>query len=321
MLVFLYVCNPWNKNLLSPEPFYLQYSALELSRIYEEMAEEYSSCSLCPHECKVNRRQGSLGFCGASAQVKLGSASLHWGEEPPITGTRGSGTLFFSHCTLACLYCQNYPLSQLHHGQTLSDEELAGRMLKLQKDGAHNLNWVTATQFLPSAFHALLLAREQGLRIPVVYNTSGWESDKALRWFSFFVDGYLVDSRYFNDETAKELSGATSYHARNVAVLLSLRKQIPYELFDSEEILQKGVIVRILILPHYTKETVAVIHQLKQLLGTEVYVSLMSQYFPAYKAFQHPHMKRKLLLSEYQQAVDALEACGFEKGWVQDYDE
>lgn len=194
-------------------------------------------------------------------------------------------------------------------------------MLKLQKDGAHNLNWVTATQFLPSAFHALLLAREQGLRIPVIYNTSGWESDKALCWFSFFVDGYLVDSRYFSDETAKELSGAISYCARNVTVLQSLRKQIPYELFDSEEILQKGIIVRILILPHYTQETVAVIHQLKQLLGTEVYVSLMSQYFPAYKAFQHPHMRRKLLLSEYQQAVDALEACGFEKGWVQDYDE
>ena len=292
--------------MLSPEPFYLQYSARELSQICEEMAEEYSSCSLCPHECKVNRKQGSLGFCGASAQVKLGSASLHWGEEPPITGTRGSGTLFFSHCTLACIYCQNYPLSQLHHGQTLSDEELAGRMLKLQKDGAHNLNWVTATQFLPSAFHALLLAREQGLRIPVIYNTSGWESDKALCWFSFFVDGYLVDSRYFSDETAKELSGAISYCARNVTVLQSLRKQIPYELFDSEEILQKGIIVRILILPHYTQETVAVIHQLKQLLGTEVYVSLMSQYFPAYKAFQHPHMRRKLLLSEYQQRSEGV---------------
>ena len=136
-----------------------------------------------------------------------------------------------------------------------------------------------------------------------------------------FRSGYLVDSRYFSDETAKELSGAISYCARNVTVLQSLRKQIPYELFDSEEILQKGIIVRILILPHYTQETVAVIHQLKQLLGTEVYVSLMSQYFPAYKAFQHPHMRRKLLLSEYQQAVDALEACGFEKGWVQDYDE
>jgi putative pyruvate formate lyase activating enzyme len=307
--------------LLSPEPFYLQFSAQELSKIADEMAEEYSSCQLCPHECKVNRHQGALGFCRAGDQIKLGSASLHWGEEPPITGTRGSGTLFFSHYTLSCIYCQNYPLSQLHHGQLLSEEDLAARMLKLQKEGAHNLNWVTATQFLPSAFRALLIAREQGLRIPVIYNTSGWESDRALGWFSFFVDGYLVDSRYFNDETAKELSGARSYRSRNIAVLQSIRKQLPYELFDSEEILQKGMIVRILILPHYTAETVAVIHQLKQLLGTEVYVSLMSQYFPAYKAFQHPHMRRKLLLTEYQQAVDALEACGFEKGWVQGYDE
>lgn len=307
--------------MLFPEPFYLQYSASELNLIAEEMAEEYSSCRLCPHECKVNRKQGALGVCHASDQVKLGSASLHWGEEPPITGTRGSGTLFFSHCTLSCLYCQNYPLSQLHHGQILSDEDLATRMLKLQKEGAHNLNWVTATQFLPSAFRALLIAREQGLRIPVIYNTSGWESDRALRWFSYFVDGYLVDSRYFSDETAKELSGARSYHARNVAVLQACRKQLPYELFDSEEILQKGMIVRILILPHYTSETVAVIHQLKALLGSEVYVSLMSQYFPAYQAFQHPYMRRKLLREEYQQAVEALEACGFEKGWVQDYDE
>ncbi len=302
------------------EPNYLQYSLEKLEQVYQDMIGQYEECMLCPHQCKVNRKKGEQGFCRGGIETKLGSSSLHFGEEPPVTGTRGSGTLFFSHCTLRCVYCQNYPLSQLHHGMLLSDEALAERMLKLQQDGAHNLNWVTPTQFLPSAFHALLIAREKGLRLPIVYNTSGWENDPSLSWFEYFVDGYLVDSRYYKDETAFALSGAKNYRELNIHVLRTVRKQLPDDYFDDQNILQKGVIVRILMLPHYIDETVAVIHQLKEVLGNEVYVSLMSQYFPAYKALQHPFMHRRIRYNEYQKAVTALEKCGFEKGWVQDYE-
>lgn len=304
----------------SLEPQYLQYSLDSLKKVAEAMDEHYEQCRLCPHQCKVNRNAGQKGFCKAGTQVKLGSASLHWGEEPPITGTRGSGTLFYSHCTLHCLYCQNYPLSQLHYGELLTEEALAERMIRLQHEGAHNLNWVTPTQFLPSSFRALLIAREKGLRIPVVYNTSGWECEPVLSWFRYFVDGFLADTRFYTDATAKELSRALDYQRHNELTLKTIRKQLPFDHFDSENILQKGLIVRILMLPHYIDETVKVIHQLKEWLGNEVYVSLMSQYFPAYKAFQHPHMRRRINQKEYHKAVNALEACGFEKGWVQPYE-
>lgn len=303
----------------SPEPQYLQYSLDKLSEVARTLRGHYEHCRLCPHQCGVNRLAGETGFCGAGSEVKLGSAALHWGEEPPVTGSRGSGTLFFSHCTLRCLYCQNYPLSQLHHGESVSVQELAQRMLKLQKQGAHNLNWVTATHFLPSAFEALILAREKGLRIPVVYNTSGWESELILPYFKYMHDAYLADSRYLSNELAEELSCASDYVEHNEKTLKSIRSQFPCDLFDEEDIIQKGLIVRILMLPHYIQETVGVIHRLETWLGNDTYVSLMSQYFPAWQAFQHPHMRRRLTRPEYQLAVDALEKCGFEKGWVQDY--
>jgi putative pyruvate formate lyase activating enzyme len=302
---------------LTPE--YLKNPVSTLEKIRDELFQNLSSCTLCPNKCQVNRLKGELGICQAPNFLKLGSFAVHPGEEPSISGTNGSGTIFYSHCTLRCIYCQNYPLSQLHHGKKYTTDELSDIFLSLQKKGCHNINMVSPTQFLPFMLDALIKAREKGLTIPIVYNTSGWENEWIVKLLHYFVDIFLVDSRYSSNETAFAYSGCRSYVEVNQKALQLMAERYPKALFD-QEIMQKGIIVRVLVLPEHSTETIQILRHLKYWLGTDIHISLMSQYFPCWKALEHPTLNRRITTEEYEEVCTALETLGFSKGWTQDHE-
>ena len=304
----------------APEPNYLQFSPEYLSGVADQLDAHLHECRLCPNRCGVDRTAGKVGLCRATDTVKLGNFAVHHGEEPPLSGTRGSGTVFFSHCTLQCLFCQNYPLSQLHHGKEYTIEMLSDAYLWLQHQGCHNINWVSATQFLPQAFRALLLAKAKGFRLPIVYNSSGWETEETVQLLRPMVDIYLPDARYANEKPAIEYSKAFSYPEINEKALRFMHEIQPEQVWHEDGTLQKGMIVRVLILPGHAEDAVEILTRLKAWFGVSIPISLMSQYFPCYKALEHPVLNRRLLREEYDLAVNALHTLGFENGWVQEFD-
>jgi putative pyruvate formate lyase activating enzyme len=276
-------------------------------------------CGLCPRECGVNRLAGELGYCRMPAEPVVASWNVHFGEEPPISGQRGSGTIFFSGCTGRCLFCQNYPISQLGVGQRVTVHRLAGMMLELQRRGCHNINLVTATHFIPAFLRALDIAARGGLRVPIVYNTSGYEKVDTLRLLQGVVDIYLPDAKYADDEVARELSGFVNYVAVNRAALREMARQVgAHLLVDERGIAWHGMIVRHLVLPNGLAGTRAVLTWIAEELSPRVPVSLMSQYFPAHKALQHPLIGRKINDDELLAAIEALEQSGLEQCFLQE---
>jgi putative pyruvate formate lyase activating enzyme len=250
---------------------------------------------------------------------KVSSWNLHHWEEPPISGTRGSGTIFFSGCTGRCRFCQNYPISQLGYGKVVEVQRLAGMMLELQRKGAHNINLVTPTHFVPQLLSALVHASRAGLRLPLVYNTSGYERVTMLKLLDGVVDIWLPDAKYADDATARRLSGFKGYVGKNRAALQEMFRQVGSGLqLDAEGIASRGLIVRHMVLPGGLAGTEQVLRWLASALSPQVHVSLMDQYFPAYRAFDDPDLDRKVTSEEYLAALDAFEAAGLERGWFQD---
>ena len=303
-------------------PSYLNlYRSGELARRIERAYVSLEDCRLCPRECGVNRLQGKQGFCRAGAQPKVASWNVHPWEEPPISGTRGSGTIFFSGCTGRCLFCQNYPISQLGVGNEVSVERLAEMMLELQHKGCHNINLVTPTHFVPQIMAALPYAIERGFRLPLVYNTSGYEMLETLELLEGVVDIYLPDAKYADDETARRLSGFVGYVEANRAALKEMYRQVGEELaLDDEGIAWRGLIVRHLVLPDGLAGTPEVLRWLAEHLSPRVHVSLMDQYFPAHKAVGHPILGRKITVEEYEEALSAFDEAGLENGWKQEHE-
>jgi putative pyruvate formate lyase activating enzyme len=249
-------------------------------------------------------------------QPKVASWSLHFGEEPPISGERGSGTIFFSGCPMACVYCQNYPISQLRHGKEMGIGELAACMLELQRRRAHNINFVTPTHFTPQIVEALCVAREKGLRIPLVYNSSGYDDVHTLKLLDGIIDVYLPDMKYGSDETAAKLSGVAGYGAVNRAAVEEMYRQVGEPELDEGGIMRRGLIIRHLVLPggvSHTKEVLRFIAGLSPSIG----ISLMSQYFPAHRASDMPGLNRKVTAEEYGEAVEILDRFGLCNGWIQ----
>jgi putative pyruvate formate lyase activating enzyme len=278
-----------------------------------------SNCELCPHCCGVNRLAGERGFCRMGELPKVSSWNLHSWEEPPISGTRGSGTIFFSGCTGRCRFCQNYPISQLGYGQVVSIERLADMMVELQRKGAHNINLVTPTHFLPAILAALPTAIRAGLRLPLVYNTSGYERVEMLRLLEGVVEIWLPDAKYADQAIARSLSGFTDYVENNQAALRELYRQVGPELvLDEEGIARRGLVVRHMILPAALSGTAQVLAWVAQNLSPKVHVSLMDQYFPAHRAVGDPLLGRKLRPEEYLVALEAFDAVGLERGWQQE---
>ena len=275
-------------------------------------------CELCPHCCGANRLASERGICRMGALPKVSSWNLHRWEEPPLSGTRGSGTIFFSGCTGRCVFCQNYPISQLGYGEEVQVERLASMMLELQRKGAHNINLVTPTHFVPQILIALLHAVRSGLRLPLVYNTSGYEREWTLSLLDGIVDIWLPDAKYADDAIARHLSGFRNYVAYNQAALREMYRQAGPELvLDEDGLAVHGLIVRHMVLPEGLAGTREVLRWLAKELSPKICLSLMDQYFPAHRAIDDPILGRKTTPDEYLAALDAFDAAGLERGWLQ----
>ena len=304
-------------------PAYLElYHQGELARRIERAYALLESCTLCPRECGVNRLAGQQGFCRADLDPRVASWNVHPWEEPPISGSRGSGTIFFSGCTGRCLFCQNYPISQLGVGNVVPVERLAVMMLELQAKGCHNVNLVTPTHFVPQILAALSQAIEGGLRLPLVYNSSGYETLDALRLLDSVVDIWLPDAKYADDDTARRLSGFPYYVEHNRAALQEMYRQVGHELvLDEGGLARRGMIVRHLVLPEGLASTGEVLNWIATALSPHVHVSLMDQYFPAHRAVGHAVLGRRVTPEEYEEALRAFEEAGLVNGWRQKHEE
>ncbi len=278
------------------------------------------SCRLCPRACGVNRLAGQLGYCKAGAQPRVFRHGPHFGEEPPISGTRGSGTVFFSHCTMRCVYCQNHPWSQQGLGDDLTVPDLLAIFKELAAQGCHNLNLVSPTPWLPHIAEAAQGLIRAGISLPFVYNTSGFESTQTLEDFSFLADIALVDLRYANAASAAEGSDARHYvDAAREALLWFWNRLGPLDV-DADGIARRGVICRLLALPGRVHEAIANLEWLARATGNALHVSVMSQYTPVYRAIEIEGWNRNIRKEEYKLLTDAVSDLGFREGWIQEFE-
>jgi len=284
----------------------------------EETIRLLGACRICPRQCGVNRLKGETGFCRTGRHAVVCSAFSHLGEEPAISGTCGSGAIFFTHCNMRCVYCQNCRFSQEGEGRVLTARELADTMLRLQGNGCHNINVITPTHVMPQILEALALAAQEGLVLPLVYNTSGYETVEALRLLDGIVDVYLPDMRYADEEPAVRYSSAPDYPRANQEAVREMFRQHSLAVFDGQGVMTQGLIIRHLVLPNGLAGTDATFAFIAKELSAEVFISLMSQYFPAYEACSHPALARRITAEEYAAAVSLLEKHGLVKGWVQE---
>ncbi len=306
-------------NTHAAQPGYLALLASgELEQRVQTLKCVYSQCRLCPHECGVDRTAGQRGICRSGDLPVVASWNVHPGEEPPISGTSGSGTIFFSNCTGRCIFCQNYPISQLGTGTLVSETRLAEMMLELQERGCHNINMVTPTHYVPSIAAALLIAAGNGLSIPIVYNTSGFERVEIVRLLSGIVDIYLPDAKYADDAVAFSVSGFNNYVTANRAALREMYAQVGLLRLEGELAI-RGLIIRHLILPGGLAGTREVMRFISGELSPDVHVSIMDQYFPAHTAFSHELLSRRITEEEYQEALEAFDESGLSNGWIQDH--
>jgi len=284
----------------------------------------FSPCRFCPRQCAAERENGRPGACQAVREAKVASHNLHFGEEPPISGSMGSGTVFFSGCTLKCLFCQNYPISQLCHGEFYTTGQLAGIFLGLQKRGAHNINLVSPTPYLYHVVAALEIAAGQGLSIPLVYNTSGYEKAEVIAGLAGIVDIYLPDLKYGpgsdSRQLALKLSGVTDYFENATAAIAEMFRQTGPLQLDPDGIATRGTVVRHLILPGHTANSIGVLRSMADSCFRPAWLSLMSQYFPAHQAPERPPYNRRLRAGEYREVRDEALRLGLEDGWFQDMD-
>ncbi len=296
-------------------------SDTELQKRIEAAYGLLESCRVCPRECGVNRlKNDKLGFCRSGLNPIISSVSPHHGEEPPLSGTKGSGTVFFTNCNLRCVYCQNYPISQMGNGEERTPGELACQMLWLQEQGCHNLNLVTPTHFVPQILKALGIAMQRGFNLPIVYNTSGYESMETLRLLDGIVDIYLPDMRYSDNAAAMKYSIAPDYPEINRAAIKEMYRQVGNLVLDEQGIAKQGLIIRHLVLPGNIAGTEGVMKFLAEEISKDVSISLMSQYFPAYRAREFNEINRRITTEEYEKAYQIMLKYGLENGWVQEPD-
>lgn len=285
--------------------------------IEENSLLDMTDCRLCPRNCKVNRKERT-GFCGEKDGIRCARAALHHWEEPCISGTRGSGAVFFSGCSLKCCYCQNYQISQEGLGKEISPEKLARIFLDLQEQGAHNINLVTGTHFLPGILTALDLARPK-LSIPVVYNCGGYEKPEVIRLLDGYVDIYLPDLKYFDPELSARYSGARDYFAQASQAVSAMISQTGSPVFDEDGIMQKGVIIRHMVLPGSRKDSISILHWIRENLPEEGFLlSLLSQYTPFYKSREYPQINRRLTTYEYDKVLEEAISLGLTRGFMQE---
>ena len=277
-------------------------------------------CKICPHECKINRNNGKIGRCKSTDKVKIALYSTHNFEEPCISGKKGSGTVFFSNCNLNCIFCQNYEISQEGKGEEISIEGLAEIFLKQQEKDVENINLVTPTSYVPQIIEAIKIAKSKGLKLPIVYNTNGYEKIETLKMLDGYIDIYLPDFKYAQNELGKRLSKVDNYFEITTEALREMYKQTGKAIFDDRGIMQKGMIVRHLVLPNHLVNSRKVLKWLNDNMN-DVFVSVMAQYFPTYKAKELEDINRKLTKEEYEQIESYLYRLNIENGYIQELGE
>lgn len=282
------------------------------------MLEELKKCEICPFRCKVNRLDDQIGRCGCNDKIKIAMYSLHNFEEPCISGEEGSGTVFFSNCNLKCIFCQNYKISQEGKGKEISIEELANIFLKQQENGANNINLVTPTMYAYQIIEAIKIARNQGLKLPILYNTNGYENIETIKALKGYVDIYLPDLKYYSNELAEKYSKAPNYFNVATQAILEMINQVGEPTFDERGIMKKGVMVRHLVLPGHVQNSKHILKWLKENVDKKAYVSVMAQYFPTYKAKECEYLNRKLTKKEYEEVEEYLYLLDIENGYMQE---
>lgn len=282
---------------------------------------ELENCNICPHRCGANRMNGKTGRCKATDKVKVALASIHNFEEPCISGKNGSGTVFFSNCNLNCVFCQNYEISQLGKGKEISIEELADIFIKQQNKNVHNINLVTPTMYIYQIIEAIKLARDKGLKIPIVYNSNGYENVEALKHLKGYIDIYLPDLKYSNNEIAYKYSNIKNYYENAVQAIKEMYNQVGTPIIDENGIMKKGLMIRHLVLPNQLQNSKDVLKWINDNMDKKVFVSVMAQYFPTYKAKHFPEISRKLTKEEYNEIEQYLYSLDLENGYIQELGE
>lgn len=285
------------------------------------MLENLKRCELCPHNCKVNRLNGEIGRCKCKDKVKIALASVHYYEEPCISGENGSGTIFFSGCNLNCKFCQNYEISQLGKGIEITIEELSDIFMKQQNKGVNNINLVTPTMYVYQIIEAIKIARKKGLDIPIIYNSNGYENIETIKKLNGYIDVYLPDLKYYDDEIAYKYSGINNYFENAKLAILEMQKQVGVPKLNGNGIIQKGLIIRHLVLPNNIENSEKILRWIKSNINEEVYISIMAQYFPSYKAKQMNDINRKLSEEEYAKIEDLVYELDIKNGYMQELGE
>ncbi len=279
---------------------------------------ELENCRICPHKCGVNRLEGKIGRCKCDDKIKIALASVHNYEEPCLSAENGSGTIFFTNCNLNCMYCQNYEISQQGKGKVVTIEELAKIMLNQQARKVNNINLVTPTMYVYQIIETIKIAKNNGLKIPIVYNTNGYENVETIRLLNGYIDIYLPDLKYYSNTLAKKYSGIDNYFEVATKAILEMEKQIGKAEFNENGIMQKGVIIRHLVLPNHIQNSKHILKWLKENVSEDTYVSVMAQYFPTYKAKEDSLLNRKLTQKEYKEIENYLYTLDLKNGYIQE---
>ncbi|MEA1958928.1 MAG: radical SAM protein [Chloroflexota bacterium] len=295
-------------------PSYLElYRSGELDDRATRARVMLDSCHLCPHRCRVDRLIGEVGKCRTAAEAVVSSYGPHFGEEAPLVGTRGSGTIFFANCNLRCVFCQNYNISQSGEGEAVTSQALAGMMLALQSRGCHNINFVTPTHVVPQILSALLIAVDEGLSIPLVYNCGGYESVETLKLLDGVIDIYMPDMKCSDERNARELSGVDDYPEANRKAVKEMHRQVGALRLDDRGIATRGLLVRHLVLPNGIADTKGIVEFIAKEISKDTYLNIMDQYRPAYRAYEIPRIARPLHREEYLEAVNIAAEHGLER--------
>lgn len=276
------------------------------------------NCYLCPRKCGADRESGAVGVCGADGSIQIARAAPHMWEEPCISGTRGSGTVFFSHCNLKCVFCQNYTISTLGHGKTVTADELSDIFLRLENDGVHNINLVTPTHYVPQIITALDKAKSCGLSLPVVYNTSSYECTETIKMLDGYIDIYLPDLKYYSDKYAVKYSNAPHYFEYASSAIEEMHRQTGSPVFGKDGLMKKGTVVRHLMLPHLLFDSKKIIDYLFAAYGDDIYISIMSQYTPLEHVKKYPELNCRISEKYYSCLVEYAAQLGITNAYIQD---
>lgn len=291
------------------------YEKGELKQRIAVLKELLRKCSLCPRDCGVDRLSGQTGYCGAGEELMVSSAFPHFGEEAPLVGRRGSGTIFLTHCNLRCAFCQNYDISHLSEGEVVNSSNASRLMARLQQEGCHNINFVTPTHYVPQIVAALPEAIALGLGIPIVYNCSGYESVDVIRLLEGIVDIYMPDVKFMEGKYSRRFANAPDYPEVIKSVLKEMHRQVGDLSINSAGIAEKGLLVRHLVMPEGTSSTQTVLKYIAEEISVHTYVNIMDQYRPEYRAHEYPEISRRITQKEYLEAVQTAKRFGLYRGF------